>query len=32
MDDDKSLVAFGPPNHFWIWAGPSYFMPEVAGK
>jgi hypothetical protein len=32
MDDNKSLVAFGPPNHFWIRAGPSYFMPEVSVK
>lgn len=23
-DDKKSLFAFGPPNHFWIRAGPFY--------
>lgn|SRR5271157_4261122 len=31
-DDSKSLFAFGPPNHFWIRAGPSYVMPEVSVK
>ena len=31
-DESKSLVAFEPPNHFWIRAGPVYFMPEVSGK
>ena len=23
-DENKSLIAFGPPNHFWIRAGPFY--------
>ena len=27
-DDNKSLFAFGPPNHFWIRAGLFYAMPE----
>jgi hypothetical protein len=31
-DDSKSLFAFQPPNQFWIRAGPSYMMPEAAGK
>ncbi len=28
----SSLFAFGPPNHFWIRAGPFYVMPEVTAK
>lgn len=32
QDEDKSLFAFEPPNHFWIRAGPFYFMPEVSVK
>ncbi len=31
-DYNKSLFAFGPPNHFWIRAGPFPFMPEVSAK
>ena len=31
-DENKSLVAFEPPNHFWIRAGPFYVMPEASGK
>jgi hypothetical protein len=31
-DDNKSLFAFAPPNHFWIRIGPFYVMPEVSGK
>ena len=31
-DDNKSLAAFGPPNHFWIRAGPFPFMPEGSVK
>lgn len=31
-DDSKSLFAFGPPNHFWVRAGPFYVMPEVSVK
>jgi hypothetical protein len=32
MDDNKSLFAFQPPNHFWIRAGPFPVMPEVSVK
>jgi hypothetical protein len=28
-DKNKSLYAFGPPNHFWIRYGPVYVMPQV---
>ncbi len=31
-DENKSLFAFEPPNHFWIRAGPFYVMPEVSVK
>jgi hypothetical protein len=31
-DDNKSLFAFEPPNHFWMRAGPFYVMPEVSFK
>ena len=31
-DDNKSLFAFEPPNHFWIRAGPFEAMPEVSVK
>jgi len=29
-DENKSLFAFEPPNHFWIRAGPFYVMPEAS--
>ena len=32
LDENKSLFAFGPPNHFWIRAGPVDVMPEVSVK
>jgi len=31
-DENKSLFAFEPPNHFWIRAGPFYVTPEVSVK
>jgi hypothetical protein len=31
-DDKKSPFAFGPPNQFWIRAGPSYVMPAGSHK
>ncbi len=32
LDENESLFAFGPPNHFWIRAGPFDVMPEVSVK
>jgi len=31
-DENKSLFAFEPPNHFWVRTGPFYVMPEVSVK
>ena len=34
LDDDfnRSLFAFGPPNQFWVRAGPVYVNPKVTAK